>query len=223
MSDLSLHPLWTIILTFGIALIPLLVGLTTSYVKVSIVVGMVRSAIGAQQVPGPMVVMALAISMTCYIMAPVVDQSFAHLSKLDYTQLESFPSAKEIQKISVAFKPWITFLEYHSGKRELLTLQELSKEQAKKQINETKNLTHSIRILLPAFLLTELKEAFTMGLVLLIPFLVIDIVIANILVGLGMFMVSPVMIALPVKLLLFVVSDAWLLLTRGLIQSYTGV
>ena len=122
--------------------------------------------------------------------------------------------------------PWLKFMADHTGSREIRSLTQLNAEpksgdEIPQEILRTEVINHP-RILIPAFMLTELKQAFAMGFVLLLPFLVIDLIVANVLAGLGMFMVSPSMISLPLKLLLFVVSDGWILLSRGLILSYVG-
>jgi len=109
----------------------------------------------------------------------------------------------------------------HSGEREKNFVKQLSKTTNTDQVDsvtESKDIK-SVNVLL-SFILTELKDAFSMAVVTLLPFLVIDIVVSNLLVGLGMYMVSPVMITLPLKLLVFVLCDGWMLLTRGLIVSY---
>ncbi|MCB0335660.1 MAG: EscR/YscR/HrcR family type III secretion system export apparatus protein, partial [Bdellovibrionales bacterium] len=124
------------------------------------------------------------------------------------------------QVVKGVFEPFAEFMRFHSGKRELETLQRLAPSLERELSQDSSDEPTALHIALPAFVLTELKEAFAMGFVLLLPFLAIDLIVANILVGLGMFMVSPVMVALPLKLLLFIMADGWLLLTQGLIRSY---
>jgi flagellar biosynthesis protein FliP len=246
---MNAHPMWLILASGIVALVPVLVGLMTSYVKVSIVLGMLKSALGTQQVPGNLVVMALSIAMSLFIMGPVFEESGRKAAAVDFESLLAEPNIGKVKELQVIAEPWHEFMLQHAGKRELQALSELGQlhEQAALQSEATVEPSADIpsavvstaiqvesensktsqvaavswRILLPAYVLTELKEAFAMGFVLLLPFVVIDLIVANILVGMGMFMVSPVLITLPLKLILFVVSDGWMLLTRGLIQSYS--
>ena len=214
------NPIGLIALSGLIALIPLTIALGTSYVKVSIVLGMLRSGLGAQQIPGPIVTMALALSLSAYIMAPVFEQSAASLDSLPKFSYKRLPTKKELDKFSPAFKPWKDFMLKHSGTRELALFVGLDKEKLDLEQELKDKSLLDFKVIAPAFLITELKEAFSIAFVLLIPFLAIDLICANILVGMGMFMVSPVLISLPLKLLVFVLSDAWMILVKSLIASY---
>lgn len=209
-------PIWLVGVAFLLSLVPILVGLGTSYLKISIVLGMMRQGLGAQQVPGNIVVMALSFSLTLMVMGPILNECVAGIQKALPAKFDTIPSRIEIQKLSEALIPWKTFLDKHSGEREKLFVVALSE---KTQVKESKPELPGQGLLL-SFMLTELKEAFSMGFVLLLPFLVIDLVVSNLLVGLGMFMVSPTMITLPLKLLVFVLCDGWMLLSRGLVLSY---
>ncbi|MCB0338508.1 MAG: EscR/YscR/HrcR family type III secretion system export apparatus protein [Bdellovibrionales bacterium] len=222
------NPIWLIVLSGVLAFLPIVVGMGTSYVKVSIVLGMVRNAIGAQQVPGPMVSMALAAGLSLYIMQPVLIESAANLEDISLSDLTNLPQKDTVDRFIGVLDPWRRFLEAHVGEREKIAFEQLRQNTPR---DDSKSLTAkqegsqriSWSVLLPAFVVTELKEAFAMGFAILLPFVVIDLIVANILVGMGMYMVSPFMISLPIKLLLFVVSDAWLLLSKGLIGSYSVV
>ncbi len=212
------NPIWLIIFGTVAALMPLIIGLLTSYLKVSIVLNVLKNALGTQQVPSSLVVMALSMALTFHIMSPQLNTSFAELNKIKFPKkIENI----DVEKFKVVALPWIEFLKKHAGERELKVLKQGSK---KKKINSEEEVEKEItdlKTIVPAFVLTELKEAFSMAFVVLLPFMVIDLIVANILVGLGMHMLSPVMISLPLKILLFVVSDAWLLLTKGLVESYS--
>lgn len=221
---MSTHPYWLIIASLGAALFPIAIGLTTSYLKVSIVLGMLRSALGTQQTPSGLVVMALSAALTLYIMAPVLEETFLAINEAGIGKPGSFekmPTEKDLGCLKDVTRPWRRFMESHAGDRELRVFRSLRKEGERKESNEPpKGEQDPITVLVPAFVVSELKEAFAMGFIVLLPFVVIDIVVANLLVGLGMYMVSPIVISLPLKLLLFTLSDAWILLTKGLIQSY---
>lgn len=222
----TMHPFWLLGVTFLIALVPIVAGLLTSYLKVSVVLTLLRSGLGAQQVPSGLVVMALSLAITFYVMTPVFTSMGKELSSVSTEELTRTPGLQALTRLEPAVLPLREFLKKHSGPRELKALVLIEEEsigsaggkEEPEQLEEP-----PLRVLLISFVLTELKEAFAMGFLLLLPFLVIDLVVANLLVGLGMMMVSPVMIALPLKLLLFVVTDGWILLTRGLIESYRFV
>jgi flagellar biosynthetic protein FliP len=164
-------------------------------------------------------------------MAPAFEQSKRLADENDLLGILSQSSLDKLAAITPIFEPWRKFMQLHTGKRELLALSQMVKVASKGEGVEKQDVLQADdkpadpdiiawRLLLPAFVLSELKQAFTMGFVLLLPFLVIDLIVANILVGLNMIMVSPIMVALPLKLILFVMSDGWLLITKGLINSY---
>lgn len=239
----STHPVWIVIASLLIALVPILIGVATSFIKVSIVLGMLKSGIGAQQVPGAIVTMALSFALTLYIMNPTIEKTLQIAESIDFAALSSEMELSSLSKLAPLITPWREFMTLHAGERELEALKgieeatstanastlELPKAEAGAALDSASGSVADgsaaveelpLRVLMTAFVLTELKEAFAMGFVLLLPFLVIDLVVANILAGMGMFMLSPVLVSLPLKLILFVLADGWILLTRGLITSY---
>ncbi len=218
---MTMHPYWLIAASAVLAIIPVALAMVTSYMKVSIVLGMLRSGLGAQQVPSGTIIMALSLALTCCIMAPVAEETLNIVARNPLTIEEQVPSLATLDRVTPVLMPWRRFMETHTGHRERRFFEEITRGSLPPADGETECRPPGLRVILPAFIFSELKQAFAMAFVILIPFLVIDLVVANILVGLGMYMVSPVMIALPLKLLLFVVSDAWLLLARGLISSYS--
>jgi type III secretion protein R len=235
-------PLWLVALAFGFSLVPMVIGISTSYLKISIVLGMLRQGLGAQTVPGNLVIMALSLGLSLLVMAPVIESCSSNLLTAMPENFKGVPTKKNFEDVAKALGPWREFLEAHSGEREIVFVKNLSKQAAAKksgvepekalnkvamsdQVVEPESQQSSDRKLsgfelLLSFLLTELKEAFSMGFVLLLPFLVIDLVVSNILVALGMFMVTPAMITLPLKLIVFVLCDGWMLLSKGLVVSY---
>jgi type III secretory pathway component EscR len=234
MLSQTMHPVWLVLVAAAFAAIPIVLGLFTAYVKISVVLGLLRSALGTQQVPSGLVIMALSLSLTLYTMGPVLDESVKALDEKKLQSLMETPTLAGFSALTPALAPFRTFLLAHSGSRELRVLTDLAARQTHARSEQPKEEAPSalefkeapapesipLSALLPAFVLTELKEAFAMGFVLLLPFLVIDLIVANVLVGMGMMMVSPVMVSLPLKLVLFVVADGWLLLAKGLLQSY---
>lgn len=207
------NPLWLIVLAAAVAILPILIGILTSYVKINIILSFLRSGLGAQQVPGNLVIMALSLALTAYIMSPVISKTFEIGENIQVEDFKGSPNFENLKKLTPLFAPWSEFMLKHSGEREIAVLTQLAEEEKTKE-------EPPIRIVIPAFVLTEIKAAFMMGFMVLLPFLVIDLVVANVLTGMGMYMLSPVIVSLPLKLILFVMADGWLLLTKGIIQSY---
>ena len=220
------NPFVLILLTAIIALFPIVIGLATAYLKVSIVLNLLRSAIGTQHVPSGLVTMALSLALTLYIMQPVLQETAAKAAALDLGSAVRTLGPSTLQMISSILTPWRDFLLKHAGKKEIQMISGLNRSNppgerdAAAEDSKTASAPVHISVLLPAFILSELKEAFAMGFALLLPFLAVDMIVANLLVGMGMYMVSPVMIALPLKLLLFVAADGWILVAKGLVSSY---
>lgn len=198
-----------ILISLGIALVPALIGVLTTYLKVSIVLGMLKSALGTQQTPSGLVVMAVSIAFTWVIMAPVFEATYTRFSS-EQGELTKGITKESRASIEFIIDPWKQFIKEHAGQREVSLIKDIGIQKD----------SSALEVIIPAFILTELKEGFAMALMVLIPFAVIDIVVANILGGLGMFMVSPTLLSLPLKLGVFVLSDAWLFLTKALIASY---
>lgn len=222
---MSIHPYWLIIASSMFALIPVGLALVTSYMKVSIVLGMLRSGLGTPQVPSGSVIMALSFALTAFIMAPVAKESAEIIASQKLPSFKESPSLQSLKSLILILDPWKKFMNSQAGESEKRFFREMRmsflKKAGKPLDDEGEgDLPKTLQIVLPAFVFSELKEAFAMAFVVLLPFLIIDLVVANILVGLGMYMVSPVMISLPLKLFLFVGSDAWMFLARGLVESY---
>jgi len=202
----------------GLALIPFVLVLVTSFMKFSIVLTFLRSAIGIQQVPSGLVITALAALLSAYVMAPVgLDMREAALSRPEL--LENPSSADVIETMGDVAGPLREWLVRHSGEEESALFVDMAVE-----LHQGRHQEHfalgSPLILVPAFVLTELKEAFIIGFIILLPFLVVDLVVSNILLSLGMHMMSPTTVSLPFKLLLFVLIDGWTLIVHGLVMGY---
>ena len=220
----ALHPYWLIIASAILAIIPVAIGICTSFVKMHIVLSFFRSGLGAQQVPSGLVIFALSAALSVVVMTPVFESIKERADDFPWKTLEHNPSEISEAEINTLLDPWYQFLLEHSGERELLAFSkqdfENTGEESVSDLVVEKQERVPLAALLPAFFITELREAFLMGFIVLIPFLVIDLIVANILAGVGMFMVSPVMISLPIKVALFVFADGWLLLTEGLTAGY---
>jgi len=203
----------------GVALligaVPILFGVATAYLKVSIVLGMLRNGLGGQQVPGQLVVSAVAVALTCVIMGPTIEATGTRLAAVDWKGSSRDPFGVGGAALRSAAEPWREFLARHAGAREVAVL---NRRGGGDGVGEP-----GLAVLAGAFVLSELKEAFVMAFVLLVPFVVIDFIVANLLVGLGMVMVSPAIVSLPLKLIVFVAADGWLVLAEALVRSYGGM
>lgn len=200
----------------AIALVPFIAVMATSFVKIAIVIGLLRNALGVQQIPPNMAMYGLAIILTTYIMAPIGIATFDEFSK-NPVSLENTEALKAV--IETASRPYKDFLLRHGNEAEQTfffdTASEIWPEEVAKNLSKD-----SFFVLIPAFTVSELTSAFEIGFLLYLPFLVIDLIISNILLAMGMMMVSPMTISLPFKLLLFVLADGWTRLIHGLVLSY---
>lgn len=216
------NPLGLVALLAGLSVMPFLLIMVTSFVKVAVVLSLLRTAIGAQQVPPNQVITGLAIVLSIYIMAPVAMETYDVVTPTleDIERTEEQPSFSEYREIGGrAIKPLKTFLLKHADETERVLLYELALQLRTPE--QQKGLSaDDLIVAIPAFVLTELKEAFVIGFLLFVPFLIVDLVVANILLSLGMHMLSPTTVSLPFKLLLFVLVDGWYLVVKGLILGY---
>ncbi len=217
------RPLVLMVALTALGLAPFVLLMVTSFVKISVVLSIVRSALGTQQIPPTQVITGLAIILTVYIMAPVGQAMFRAADAGDVTQNGSLLDAKSVDVvIKAALKAREPLRDFLLKKVTLkdrtlfysLALK-LRKPEDRVGIEEKDFL-----VLVPSFVVSELKEAFQIGFLLFVPFLVIDMVVANILLALGMQMLSPTTISMPFKLLLFVLVDGWYLIAKGLVVGY---
>lgn len=213
----------TMVVALGLlALLPFLLIMVTSFVKVAVVLSLLRTAIGAQSVPPNQVITGLAIVLSIYIMAPVGMQIYEEVAPTveAYEQSDTRPGFDEYRELATRVAdPLRAFLSKHAHAVEKALLYDLAMELRPPEQRDQVGRDDLI-ILIPAFVVSELKEAFTIGFILFVPFIVIDMVIANILLSLGMHMLSPTTISLPFKLLLFVLVDGWFLVVKGLVLGY---
>ena len=218
-------PLVLLVVLAALSLAPFMVMMVTSFVKIAVVMALVRNAIGTQQVPPNLIVTGLAIILTVYIMVPVGYQIYnvagTTINQGTNQPLLSQTSIKLLAKaVDEGKEPVRAFLMKHVHPKERALFYNLS---LKLRVNDESRAEISDQDfinLIPAFVVSELAEAFQIGFIIFLPFLIIDLVIANILLSLGMFQISPITISLPFKLLLFVLVDGWHLIARGLILGY---
>ncbi|KAB0676845.1 type III secretion system export apparatus subunit SctR [Aureimonas leprariae] len=209
-------PLNLILLVAGAALFPFIAVVATSFIKLSVVFLLVRNAIGVQNIPPNMALNALAIILSGYIMAPVVVETYNALStqSFDLNTIGGVKAAYEAGK-----GPLTDFLTRHAAMREKMFFLEAARTlwpaDMAAQLSQD-----SIAVVLPAFTVSQLREAFEIGFLLYLPFIAIDLIVSNILLAMGMMMVSPLTISLPFKLFLFVMIDGWSRLILGLVKTY---
>lgn len=188
---------------------PILLVTLTSFTRIVIVLSFLRQALGTQQSPSNQIIIALALFLSLYIMAPVWQQVESR-AVTPYLQRQIAPQ----EAIAQAWVPLEGFLRKQTRKTDLALFIELRKEKGGEQ-NEA-----AATVLIPAFLLSELKTAFQIAFLIYVPFLVLDLVVASILMSLGMMFLPPVLVSLPFKLILFVLADGWNLLIGSLVRSF---
>lgn len=193
-----------------LSLAPFVLMLTTSFVRIVVVLSLVRSAIGAATLPPNAVLAGLALILTLVVMAPT-------LGRIDREALHPYASGKLAQRAFVerAAAPLRDFMLRQAKRRDIEVFARLDHYSAAGDAAAV-----PLTVLIPAFVVGELRNAFAIGVALYLPFVAIDLAVAAILMGLGMFMLSPPVVALPCKLLLFVVVDGWALVCAGLVESF---
>ncbi len=210
-------PFSLIVLLVGLSLLPFIAMIATSYLKIVVVISLIRNALGIQSIPPNMVVNALAMILSFYIMAPVCSEAWT----IAKTELAEKPAkVYETEAVAKAAEPFREFLIHHTDDRERAFFVGTAEHLWGKDGERATVDPDSFAILLPSFCVTELTKAFQIGFLVYLPFIAIDIIVSNILLAMGMMMVSPVTISLPFKLLLFVMVDGWTLLIQGLVRGY---
>ncbi|SEF47953.1 flagellar biosynthetic protein FliP [Caloramator fervidus] len=199
-----------LILLTSLTFIPSIVLLMTSFTRIIVVLGFVRNALSTQQSPPNQVLIGLALFMTFFIMAPVYD-------KVNNTAIQPYIKGKitQDQAIEIGSKPIKDFMLRQTREKDLALFYNAAKIDKPKDRYDV-----PFKILIPAFVISELKTAFQIGFMIFVPFIVIDMVVASILMSMGMFMLPPVTISLPFKILLFVLADGWHLVVKSLIESF---
>ena len=193
-----------------LTLAPSIVVMLTCFTRVLIVLSFLRQAIGVPQMPPNQIITGLALFVTVFIMAPV-GQEVHRVALGPYLDRKITPS----QALERGWTPIRAFLLRHTREHDLGLMVELSRQERPARPQDV-----AAHALVPAFVISELRTAFQLAFVLFVPFLVIDMVVASILMSMGMLMLPPVMISLPLKILLFVLADGWHLVIRSLVSSY---
>lgn len=193
-----------------LSLAPSILIMLTSFTRIAIVLSLLRQAIGSQQLPPNQIIIGLALFLTFYIMAPV-------WKTVNGEALQPYLQKKITQEVALekAIKPIRQFMIRQTREKDLALLVDIAKQPRPKNIDDV-----STTVLIPSFIISEMKTAFQIGFMLYVPFLVIDMVVASVLLSMGMMMLPPVMISLPFKLMIFVLADGWYLIVGSLVKSF---
>ncbi len=217
-DDLLGKPIALVVALALVSLVPFVFMGVTAFVKISTVLQIVRSAIGAQSVPSNTVIMALATALTLIAMAPVGQRILDRATPLASGKNQDTTYLVE-KGLEAVREPMRDFLKANAAEKERARFFTVAKN-ARQEPERSRVAADDLSVLVPAFVVTELTEAFAIGFLIYLPFLVIDLVIANVLLALGMQMLSPTQVSLPFKLLLFVAIDGWGLLAQALVSGY---
>jgi flagellar biosynthetic protein FliP len=203
-------PIQTLLFFTALSFLPAVLLMMTGFTRIVIVLSLLRQALGTQSSPPNQVIVGLSLFLTFFVMSPVLDKVYSE-AYVPYTENAiSFQQALEKGEV-----PMRGFMAKQTRQSDFSLFAKLAKLPPDVTVENA-----PLRILVPAFVISELKSAFQIGFMIFIPFLVIDIVVASILMSLGMMMLSPVLVALPFKLMLFVLADGWNLLIGSLAASF---
>ena len=195
-----------------LSLAPSIIVMVTSFTRIVVVLAFLRSAMGTQQTPPNTVIVSLALFLTAFVMAPTLEAAYTDgivpLLAEEITEQEAFERTAA---------PIHTFMMNNVRERDLRLFMDI----AEIEVVETPEAT-PLRALVPAFMISELRRAFEIGFLIFIPFVIIDMVVASVLMSMGMMMLPPIMISLPFKLIFFVLVDGWFLVAGSLVQSFGG-
>lgn len=199
-----------VVLLTVLSLAPSILMMMTSFTRIVVVLSFLRTAMGTQQTPPNTVMISLAMFLTLFIMMPTFqaayDQGLKPMMAGEMAEMEGFE--KSVQ-------PFKQFMLKHTREKDLALFMNLSKTEKVEEAMDT-----PLQVVIPAFMISELRRAFEIGFLIFLPFLIIDMVTASILMSMGMMMLPPVMIALPFKIIFFVLVDGWYLIAGSLAQSY---
>lgn len=206
----DLNPIIQMLIVMTVfSLLPFVFCCMTSFLRFVIVFSMLKTAMGTQQVPPSIVIIGLSMILTFFTMGSTFQRMY-EMGSVPYKQNQNI-----VEAINEGSKPLKEFMMKQTRETDLAFFVELSQKTPPKTPEEI-----TIWQVAPAFIISELKTAFEIGFIIFVPFIVLDLVVANILLALGMFMLSPTIISLPFKLLIFIAVDGWALIVQGLVSSY---
>ncbi|AWK85795.1 flagellar biosynthetic protein FliP [Azospirillum thermophilum] len=196
-----------------LSLAPSILIMMTAFTRIVIVLSFLRSALGVQQVPPNTVMVSLALFLTFFVMAPVFERSYTQgiqpLINQDIDEMEAFRRTTA---------PLREFMLNHTGEKDLRLFLDMARIETLQEPSQT-----PLHVLVPAFMISEIKRAFEIGFLLFLPFLIIDMVVSSILMSMGMMMLPPTMVAIPFKIIFFVLVDGWHLIAGSLARSFGTV
>ncbi|XKH36244.1 flagellar type III secretion system pore protein FliP [Azospirillum doebereinerae] len=193
-----------------LSLAPSILIMMTAFTRIVIVLSFLRNALGVQQVPPTTVLMSLAMFLTFFVMAPVFERSYTQgIQPLMNQEID------EIEAFRRAVGPLREFMLNHTGEKDLRLFMDMARLQNVPEAADT-----PLHVLVPAFMISEIKRGFEIGFLLFLPFLIIDMVVSSILMSMGMMMLPPTMVAIPFKLIFFVLVDGWYLIAGSLARSF---
>ena len=208
-SDLS-TTLQIVILLTVLALAPSLLIMVTSFIRITVVLSFLRHAMGANQMPPSQLLIGLALILTFFIMTPVANKAYTEGIK---PYLDKQISGEEAYDKAVA--PFRQFMLSQTREQDLALFVDIAGLEAPDSADDV-----PLHVLVPGFVISELRTAFQIAFVIFVPFLVIDMVVASVLMSMGMMMLPPIIVSLPFKILLFVLVDGWYLLIKSLVESF---
>ncbi len=195
-----------------LSLAPSILVMVTSFTRIAIVLSLLRQAIGSNQLPPNQIIIGLSLFLTFFAMAPVWQN--VHQEALKPYLADELTSAQALQK---AIEPVRKFMIRQTREKDLGMMISVAKLERPKNVDDV-----PLQVLVPSFIISELKTAFQIGFMLYVPFLIIDMVVASVLLSMGMMMLPPVMVSLPFKLMIFVLIDGWYLIVGSLVKSFVG-
>lgn len=211
-NSTTLRVIQLVALTTVLSVAPSILVMVTSFTRIIIVLGFLRHALGTMQSPPNMVMVSLAMFLTAFIMAPTFEQSWS-----DGIQPYVEGNLEEAAAFEATVKPLHTFMLRHVRDQDLQLFMDLSRSP---EVSKREDV--ALKALIPAFMISELRRAFEIGFLIFLPFIVIDMVIASVLMSMGMMMLPPTQVALPFKLIFFVLVDGWYMVVGSLVQSFGG-
>ncbi len=200
----------TLLLLTGLTFIPVMILMMTGFTRIIIVLSLLRHALGTQTAPPNQVMVGLALFLTFFIMAPVFDRIYVDAYQPLSENKISFQEALDRGAVPIR-----SFMLKQTRSTDLELFTRIAKQPKPETTDQI-----PMRVLIPAFVTSELKTAFQIGFIIFIPFLIIDMVVASVLMSMGMMMMSPVVVAMPFKIMLFVLVDGWMLIIGSLVQSF---
>lgn len=193
-----------------LSLAPSILVMVTSFTRIVIVLSFLRSAMGLQQTPPNTVLISLALFLTAFIMTPTFEKAYNDgIKPLIHEEIN------EVDALQRTIKPFHSFMMHHVREKDLRLFMEIAKKNNIEKAEDT-----PLQVLIPAFMISELRRAFEIGFLIFIPFLIIDMLVASTLMAMGMMMLPPVVISLPFKLVFFVLVDGWYMISGSLVKSF---